>query len=46
MDDFEREVFQMGQRARESSDARQDEMVKRLLLEASASSKRLRTGPP
>jgi hypothetical protein len=35
MDDFEHEVFQMGHCARVLSDAAQDEMVKRLLLEAS-----------
>ena len=50
MDDFEREVFQMGERSRELSDATQDNGVKRLLLEASdtllAAAKRLRTGPP
>lgn len=50
MDDSEREVFDMGQHARELSGAMQDEMVKRLLLEASESllvaAKRLRTGLP
>jgi hypothetical protein len=50
MDDFEREVFQMGQRASALTDATQDERVKRLLLEASetllAAAKRVRTGPP
>lgn len=50
MDDFEREVFQIGNRARELSDTTQDELVKRLLLEASdallTAAKRLRAGPP
>lgn len=49
MDDFGSEVFQVDQRARALSDEPQDEMVKRLLLEASdtllAAAKRMRTGP-
>jgi hypothetical protein len=35
MDDIEREVFQMGQRAEELSDATQHDEEKRFLLEAS-----------
>lgn len=49
MDDFEREVFQEGQRARALSDEPQGKIVKRLLLAASdtllAAAKRMRTGP-
>ncbi len=48
MDDLERDVFQMGNHARELSDTTEDELVKRLLLEASdtllTAAKRLRTG--
>jgi hypothetical protein len=35
MDDFERQVFEMGERAKELSDAAQDEMSRGLLGEAS-----------